>query len=92
MNYMIIEKLMLALVYTTRWLRNYLQAHPITVLKNQPIRQFLMQPKRSGRMTRWAIKLGEYNVTYRPRMSIKDQSLVDFLTEIQDEERLVHGW
>lgn len=74
LNYSIIEKLMLALFYTTRRLRRYFQAHPITVLTNQPIRKILIQPKHLERMTRWAIELGEHDITYRPRAIVRRKS------------------
>ena len=84
-NYSQIEKLVLTLVHTARRLRRYFQAHPITVLTDQAIRQILMQPERSGRLTKWAIELGEYNIAYQRRVSMKGQALVDFLTKIPDK-------
>lgn len=58
MNYSIVEKLVLFLVYAVRRLRRYFQANLILVLTNQPMKQILMQPKWSGRMKKWAIELG----------------------------------
>ncbi|CAH1428426.1 unnamed protein product [Lactuca virosa] len=87
LNYSIIVKLTMALVYTMMRLRRYFLAHPTTVLSNQPIKQILMQPECSGRITRWSIELVEYDVTYRPGTSLKAQSLVEFLTEIPYEEK-----
>lgn len=31
-------------------------------------------------MTMWAVELGEYDIIYKPVMSIKAQALDDFLT------------
>ena len=84
-NYSQIEKLVLTLVHTARRLRRYFQAHPITVLTDQPIRQIVMQPERSGRLTKWAIELWEYDIGYQRRVSMKGQALADFLTEIPDK-------
>ncbi|KAL4580201.1 hypothetical protein LXL04_016385 [Taraxacum kok-saghyz] len=86
LNYSTIEKLTLSLIHAVRRLRRYFQAHPVSVLTNQPIRQIMMQPERSGRMTKWAIELGEYDIHYKPRTSIKGQALADFLTEIPSGE------
>nr|GEZ49752.1 reverse transcriptase domain-containing protein [Tanacetum cinerariifolium] len=36
----------------------------------------------SGRSIPWSIMLGEHNITYRPRTSIKGQILAEFLNEI----------
>nr|GEV27060.1 reverse transcriptase domain-containing protein [Tanacetum cinerariifolium] len=35
-----------------------------------------------GRLQKWSIMLGENNITYRPRTSVKGQILADFLIEI----------
>nr|GEV27059.1 reverse transcriptase domain-containing protein [Tanacetum cinerariifolium] len=35
-----------------------------------------------GRLQKWSIMLGEHNITYRPRTSVKGQILADFLIEI----------
>ncbi|XP_073015635.1 uncharacterized protein [Primulina eburnea] len=36
----------------------------------------------SGRMIKWTIELGEYDIEYKPRAAIKAQALTDFLTEM----------
>jgi hypothetical protein len=36
-------------------------------------------------LTKWAIELGEHDITYKPRVSIKGQALADFLVEIPKE-------
>ncbi|KAL7597648.1 hypothetical protein Lser_V15G26757 [Lactuca serriola] len=39
----------------------------------------------SGRLAKWEIELGEHDINYCPRTSIKGKSLADFLLEIPDE-------
>nr|KAJ0215899.1 hypothetical protein LSAT_V11C300156660 [Lactuca sativa] len=85
MNYPVIEKLVLALVYAARRLRRYFQGHQIEVLTNSPIKQILLKPETSGRLEEWAIELGEHDITYHPRASIKEQALADFLLEVPRE-------
>ncbi|GJW34757.1 reverse transcriptase domain-containing protein [Tanacetum coccineum] len=41
----------------------------------------LLKPENSGCITKWAIKLGEHEILYKPRSAIKGQILVDFLAE-----------
>nr|GEW05609.1 hypothetical protein [Tanacetum cinerariifolium] len=82
LNYSPMEKLVLSLVFTEKRLRRYFQAHPITVITDQPIKQVLSRPDVAGRLQKWSIMLGEYNVTYRPRTSVKGQILADFLIEM----------
>nr|KAJ0187158.1 hypothetical protein LSAT_V11C900462460 [Lactuca sativa] len=57
-------------------------AHQIEVLTSCPIKQVLLKPKTSVRLAKWAIELGEHDISYHPRISIKGQALVDFLLEI----------
>lgn len=64
LRYPPLEKHALALVVTTRRLRLYFQAHPIIVLTNQHLRAVLQKLEVSGRIVKWEIELGEYDVSY----------------------------
>ncbi|GKD91972.1 reverse transcriptase domain-containing protein, partial [Tanacetum coccineum] len=85
-NYTSMEKLVLALVHASKRLKRYFQAHPIIVITDQPIQQVLSRPEVAGRLQKWSIKLGEYAIHYRPRVSIKGQILADFIVERPEEE------
>ncbi|GKA05825.1 reverse transcriptase domain-containing protein [Tanacetum coccineum] len=85
LNYTPMEKLVLALVFATKRLRRYFQAHPIAVITDQPIKQIISRPDVAGRLQKWSIMLGEHNIMYRPRTSVKGQILADFLVEKPDE-------
>ena len=41
-------------------------------------------PEKSGRLAKWAIRLGEHDINYHPLTSIDAQVLTDFLVEIPD--------
>nr|GEY63625.1 reverse transcriptase domain-containing protein [Tanacetum cinerariifolium] len=45
----------------------------------------MSRPDVAGQLQKWSIMLGEYNVTYRPRTSIKGQILADFLIKMPGE-------
>ncbi|XP_027177984.1 uncharacterized protein LOC113777142 [Coffea eugenioides] len=75
------EKLVIALVHVARKLRPYFQTHSVVVMTDQPLRQILTKPEVSGRMTKWAVKLAEHDIGYRPRTAIKAQALANFLVE-----------
>ncbi|XP_074366861.1 uncharacterized protein LOC141707523 [Apium graveolens] len=62
--------------------------HKIEVLTDQPLRNILHGPKASGRLIKWAIELGEFDIKYKPRRAIKAQALADFVVEctINDQE------
>ncbi|GKC72182.1 reverse transcriptase domain-containing protein [Tanacetum coccineum] len=85
LNYTPMEKLVLALVCAAKRLRRYFQAHPIVVITDQPIKQVISRPDVAGRLQKWSVMLGEHNITYRPRTSVKGQILADFLVEKPDD-------
>ena len=85
-RYTHLEQAVLALWMAAKKLRPYFQAHPIVVLTNLPLRSTIHKPDLSGRMTRWAIELSEYGISYKPRLVKKGQVLADFLAEIPQPE------
>ena len=70
-RYSRLEKLTYSLLIAARRLRPYFQEHTITVLMDQPIKAVLHRMDASGRIAKWAIKLTEFDINYRPRPSIK---------------------
>ncbi|KAI5339406.1 hypothetical protein L3X38_018678 [Prunus dulcis] len=76
------QQLALALVVSARRLRPYFQAHGIKVLTNQPLRQVLQKPEISGRLIKWAIELGEFDIQFVPRPAEKGQAIADFISEL----------
>ena len=78
------EKMALALITTARKLRSYLQAHKIGVYTNCPLKLILQKPEVSGRLTKWAIELSEFDVEYLPRTAIKGQAVADFVAEFTE--------
>ncbi|XP_073017901.1 uncharacterized protein [Primulina eburnea] len=42
----------------------------------------MTQPEISGRLVKWTVELGEYDIEYQPRKAIKAQALSDFITEM----------
>ncbi|GAV64417.1 hypothetical protein CFOL_v3_07935 [Cephalotus follicularis] len=66
-----VEKCAYALITTTRKLRPYFQSHTIKVLIDKPLRQVLAKPDTSRRLVKWSIELGEYDVRYEARATIK---------------------
>lgn len=66
-RYTTTDKIVLALVFAARRLRPYFQSHSIIVLTDQPIKQVLLKPEASGRLMKWAVELGEHDISYQPR-------------------------
>lgn len=76
---------MFDLIYAGRRLRRYFQAHQVEVITIFLIKQVLHKPETLGRLAKWAIELGEHNISYRPHTSIKGQVIADFLLEAMKE-------
>ncbi|GKU97770.1 hypothetical protein SLEP1_g10862 [Rubroshorea leprosula] len=81
LRYPIAEKAALAVVTSARKLRPYFQSHPIIILTDQPLRQILQKPECSGRLIKWAVELGEFEITFQQRSAIRAQALADFIIE-----------
>ncbi|XP_059638784.1 uncharacterized protein LOC132281065 [Cornus florida] len=75
------EQVILSLVHAKRKLRHYFESHPISVLTTFPIRVILHKPDLSGRITKWAIELSSFDITYEPRTAVKGQAVANFLLE-----------
>ncbi|KAK0600343.1 hypothetical protein LWI29_013963 [Acer saccharum] len=78
------EKMALALITAARKLRPYFQAHRIGVYTNCPLKLILQKPEVSGRLTKWAIELIEFDVEYLTRTAIKAQAVADFVAEFTE--------
>ena len=75
------EKLILALVTTSKKLRPYFQAHTVEVPTEYLMKQILHKLETSGRLMKWAIELSEFDIRYKPRTAVKGHILADFIIE-----------
>ncbi|KAL2232853.1 UNVERIFIED_CONTAM: hypothetical protein Sindi_1465300 [Sesamum indicum] len=91
-RYAEIEKLALAVVVTARKLRPYFQSHRIVVRTNHPLKNILTRPEASGRLIKWAVELGEFDITYQSRTAEKAQILADFMVEISSVPKDLEIW
>ncbi|XP_025676267.1 uncharacterized protein [Arachis hypogaea] len=82
LRYSKLEKLALALLTSSRRLKQYFQSHQVVVRTDQGIRQVLQKPDLAGRMMTWSIELSQYDIRYEPRQAIKAQAMADFLVEV----------
>ncbi|KAL5551303.1 hypothetical protein UlMin_001479 [Ulmus minor] len=70
-----------ALVREEDGLRPYFQAHTIVIPTKFPLKQAFQKPEASGRLAKWSIQLGEFDIQFKPRIAIKGQALADFIAE-----------
>ena len=64
MCYTQLEKLALALITVAHKLRPYFHCHSIIMLTTYPLKRILHKPKLCGKLTKWAVELSEYDITF----------------------------
>ena len=79
--YFNIEKMVFALITSSWKLRPYFQAHSIIMLTNQPIKKVMNKLNVAGWLVFWAVKLGKFDVKYRPQTTIKAQALANLIAD-----------
>ena len=72
-RYLPLEKAILAIVYATRKLPHYFQAHIVVVLTQLPFKSILRSADYTGRIAKWGTILGVFDIKYMPRISIRDK-------------------
>jgi hypothetical protein len=75
------QKLLYALLITSRKLRHYFQAHKIVVPSSFPLGEIICNRDPSSRIVKWSVELGEFEIEFCPRQAIKSQILADFVSE-----------
>jgi hypothetical protein len=71
---------------TSRKLRHYFQEYSISVVTDYPLGDILRNQDATGRISKWAVKLGTLNIDFKPRTAIKSQALVDFMAEWRENQ------
>ncbi|CAL5426961.1 unnamed protein product [Camellia sinensis] len=65
----------------SRKLAHYFHAHTIVVLTEFPLKTLFEQADFSGRILKWAVELGKFDIKFQPQTAIKAQALADFVAE-----------
>ncbi|XP_028084862.1 uncharacterized protein LOC114285981 [Camellia sinensis] len=65
----------------SRKLAHYFHAHTIVVLTEFPLKVLFEKADFTGRILKWAVELGQYDIRFRPRTTVKAQALADFVAE-----------
>src|SRR5436190_7163617 len=76
-----VQKILYAMLITSRKLVHYFQAHPISVVTSFLIGDILHNRNTTGRIAKWVVELGSFELSFQPRMAIKSQALDDFIAE-----------
>jgi hypothetical protein len=75
------QKLLYVLLITSRMLRHYFQAPKIVVPSSFPLGEIIHNRDANGRIVKWSVELGEFEIEFCPRQAIKSQILADFVSE-----------
>ena len=80
-RYLPLEKVILAVMHATRKLPHYFQSHTIVDLTQLPLRSLLRSTDYTGRIAKWGIILGAFDIKYMSRTSVKGQVLANSVAE-----------
>jgi hypothetical protein len=85
-RYQPVQKLLYAVLITSRKLQHYFQEYSISVVTDYPLSDIMRNQDATGRITKWAVELGALNIDFKPHIAIKSQALVDFMAEWQENQ------
>src|SRR6266508_1545123 len=76
-----VQKILYAMLITSRKLVHYFQAHPILMVTSFLIGDILHNRDATWRIAKWAMELESFELSFQPQTAIKSQALVDFIAE-----------
>src|SRR3954471_9611160 len=80
------QKLLLAVIMTSRKASHYFNEHPITIMSSAPLADILNNPRATVRVAEWNIELSPRDLHFKHPTVIKAQVLPDFLVEWTEDQ------
>jgi hypothetical protein len=84
--YQPVQKLLYAMLITSRKLRHYFQEYSISVVTDYSLCDILRNQDATGRISKWAVELDALNIDFKPGTTINSQALVDFMVEWRENQ------
>jgi ribonuclease HI len=85
-RYQPVQKLLYAVLITSRKLQHYFQEYSISVVTDYPLDDILRNQDATGRISKWAVELNALTIDFKPCTAIKSQALVDFMAEWRENQ------
>ena len=82
--YLPLEKAILAVAHATLKLPHYFQSNTVVVLTQLPLRFLLWSIDYIGRIVKWDMILGAFDIEYMSHTSVKGQVLVNLMAEFAE--------